>query len=560
MNRETESHFSNLPVLDIKRSSFKRPYDHKLTFNTGSIIPVYLDQDILPGDTVKMSAASLIRMQTPIYPVMDNAYCDLMFFFVPIRLIWDHWREFWGENRLTAWEQQVEYTIPQITPPEGGWNKGTIANHLGIPEGYAGKTVSHLPFRAYCKIWNDWFRDENLKDPCMITTDETTKTGTNSGDYVTYAECGGTPLKAARFHDYFSSALPSPQKGPSVKLPLGLTAPVITGDVNTSLGSKEKSISFSYNAGSRTFTPEAGGLYNMAIQLPETLAPTGNNLGTIENHKITSGYPMAVWPNNLYADLAGATAATINQLRQAFAVQAFYEAQARGGSRYIEFIKNIFGVTSPDGRMQRAEYLGGTRFNINMDQVLQTSGTTETSPQGNTAAFSCTVASDELFTHSFTEHGILMGVAVIRTDHTYQQGIERGWFRKKWSDYYIPQFANLGEMAIYNREIYAQGTSADEEVFGYQEAWADYKYKPNYISGEMSSLYTASLDAWTYADDYESLPTLSSGWIDETEANVDRTISVQSSEADQFLGDFYFDATYVRPMPLYSIPAMLSHF
>ena len=540
MNRETESHFSNLPTLEIKRSSFKRPHDHKTTWNASDLIPIYVDADILPGDSVKMDMASLVRMQTPIFPVMDNAYMDIFFFFVPHRIVWDHWREFWGENRLTAWEQQTEYTIPQIEAPEGGWNVGTIADYMGIPTGVEGLSVNHLPFRAYVKCWNDWFRDENLKDPAMMTADETTLTGTNSGDYVTNAELGAKPLKVAKFNDYFTSALPAPQKGPSVNLPLGTTAPVVGID-NIPSGQTEA-------------LWEAGVGKPIATYINS--ARTYPNIEEVKNGAIMQpGYAIG-----LAADLQNAIGATINQLRQAFAVQAFYEAQARGGSRYIEFIKNIFGVTSPDGRMQRAEYLGGTRIQINMDQVLQTSDTSETSPQGNTAAFSCTVSADELFTHSFTEHGTLLGLACIRTDHTYQQGLNRMWTRKKWVDYYIPQFANLGEAPIYNDQIYAQGTDEDKEIFGYQEAFADYKYLPNRISGEMRSTYEQSLDAWHYGDDYSELPTLSGEWIDETEENVDRTISVQHQNANQFFGDFYFDATYIRPMPVYSIPAMLNHF
>lgn len=541
MNRETQSHFSNLPTLDIRRSSFRRPTDHKTSFNASDIIPIYVDSDILPGDTVSMDMASIIRMQTPIFPVMDNAYCDIYFFFVPHRIVWEHWKEFWGENNSSAWEQQIEYEIPQIEAPQGGWTSGTIADYMGLPIGVDGISVSHLPFRAYCKIWNDWFRDENLKDPCFITWDETTVTGANSGDYVTYAEAGALPLKAAKFHDYFTSALKSPQKGPTVNLPVGNQVPVIGTDAV-------------YSGGHPLDTPLVGKSLYAAID------KNGSDYVTAIGDADSSTALHGLQAIGLGVDLSQATGVSINQLRQAFAIQAFYEAQARGGSRYIEFIKNIFGVTSPDGRLQRAEYLGGTRIQINMDQVLQTSSTDATSPQGNTAAFSCTVDSDSLFTHSFTEHGTLMGVAVIRTDHTYQQGIERMWSRKKWTDFYIPQFANLGEQAIYNKEIFADGSSADEEVFGYQECWADYRYKPNRVSGEMRSTASQSLDAWHYGDDYSQLPTLSSGWIDETTANVDRTISVQHQNANQFFGDFYFNATYVRPMPVYSIPAMLNHF
>lgn len=552
MNRETESHFSNLPTLNIKRSSFKRPSTHKTSFNASDLIPIYVDSDILPGDSVKMRMAEIIRMQTPIYPVMDNAYMDIYFFFVPHRIVWEHWKEFWGENNLTAWEQQVPYEIPQIEAPANGWDEGTIADYMGIPIGIENISVNHLPFRSYVKCWNDWFRDENLKDPAFIQSDETTLTGANSGNYVTSAQLGAAPLKVAKYHDYFTSALPAPQKGPSVSIPLGTTAPIIGTNVIQTGGTLDTGLEgnrlYSYTRNVNNFTvTEINGLASDNTGISGTV---GTSVG-------------------LAADLSNAIGTTINQLRQSFAIQAFYEAQARGGSRYVEFIKNIFGVTSPDGRLQRSEYLGGTRVQINMDQVLQTSSTDNVSPQGNTAAFSCTVNTEEdLFTHSFTEHGTLIGLACIRTDHTYQQGINRMWSRKKWTDFYVPQLANLGEIPILNKELYAQGTNivdqdgniVDDQVFGYQEAWADYRYMPSRVSGEMRSSYAQSLDAWHYADDYNTLPTLSSGWIDETEENIDRTISVQHTTANQFFGDFYFDPVYVRPMPVYSIPAMLNHF
>lgn len=545
MNRETESHFTYLPNVELRRSSFKRPFTHKTSFNTGDLIPIYVDADILPGDTIKMEMGSLLRMQTPIFPVMDNAYCDLFWFFVPHRIVWDHFKEFWGENNLTHWEQQTEYTIPQIEAPSGGWTQGTIADYMGIPIGIDNISINHLPFRAYCKIWNEFFRDENLKDPCMITMDETTVSGANSGDYVTYAEAGAKPLKAAKFHDQFTSALPSPQKGPSVQLPLGTLAPVIGTD--------------NVRSGWTIDTDLVG--KNIGLYTNQDLTTTVADTGSAENLSQGQGIGLA-------ADLSNAIGATINQLRQSFAVQAFYEAQARGGSRYIEVIRSLFSVTSPDARLQRPEYIGGSRFSINMDQVLQTSSTDTTSPQGNTAAFSCTVSSGEMFTHSFTEHGTLMCLAVIRTDHTYQQGIEKQWLRKTKFDCYIPQFANLGEMPIVNAQLYAQGSNVtdsdgniiDEQVFGYQEAWYDYRFKPSMISSELRSTYSQSLDYMHYGDEYSQLPTLSSQWIDETEANVDRTIAVQSYTSNQFFADFYFDGTYVRPMPIYSIPAMLNHF
>lgn len=550
MNRETESHFSNIPYVEKPRSKFKRPHTHKTTWNASDLIPIYVDSDILPGDTVSMDMGSVVRMTTPLYPVMDNCYMDVFFFFVPHRLVWDHWREFWGENRSTYWEQPIEYEIPQIEAPENGWAAGTLADYMGLPPGIGGISVSHLPFRAYCQIWNDWFRDQNLKDPCFMNTDETTLTGTNTGDYVLNTQLGALPAKAAKFHDYFTSALPEPQKGPDVTIPLGVEAPVKTGTEHAMNNAGIKIAAWNNQEGK--FVPYTDVYGNVQ----HNLMTKGNGNAAIDSSTTPTGTAAEITFSNLYADLSLATSATINQLRQAFAIQRFYEAQARGGSRYIEFIKNIFGVSSPDARQQRAEYMGGYRCPINVTQVLQT-GESGTSPLGQTGAFSYTPNRESVFTHSFTEHGTLMGLAVVRTDHTYQQGIERMWSRKKWTDYYVPQFANLGEQAILVKEIWATGTATDDEAFGYQEAWADYRYKPSRVSGAFRSSYQGSLDAWHYADDYSTQPILSSEWIDETSANVQRTLAV--ADEPQFIGDFFFDATYTRIMPVYSVPGLLDH-
>ena len=550
MNRNTESHFSVNPVnLDIQRSKFTRPSTHKTTFNAGSLIPIYVDE-VLPGDTFKMKMSSVIRMSTPIYPVMDNAYMDVYYFFVPNRLVWEHWKEFFGENNTTHWEQPVEYEVPQITAPTGGWTKGTIADYMGIPTKISNLSVQALPFRAYCKIWNDWFRDQNLKEPAMISLDETTTQGTNTGDYVTNAEKGALPLKIAKAHDYFTSALPEPQKGPEVTIS-GVQGyvPVITRSTD---GNTSAEINMRWNISGNSGT----GSLNLGLG-------SGTGDATRESMLIgttTTTNGIKTSPANLWVDLGSQNATSINALRQAFAIQRLYEKNARGGTRYIEIIKAHFGVTSPDARQQRSEYLGGTRIPINMDQVVQTSNSGEgITPQGNTAAYSLTAFSEGLFTKSFTEHGYIIGLCAVRTVHTYQQGIERMWSRKKMLDYYFPTLANLGEQAILNKEIYAKGTSTDEEAFGYQEAWAEYRYKPSRVSGAMRSNVTASLDAWHYADEYDSQPILSSEWIDETTANIDRTLAVQSSVEDQFIADFYFECEAVRPMPLYSIPGLIDH-
>lgn len=557
MNRNTEAHFSANPTnLDMPRSKFDRSTQHKTTMNTGDLVPIYVDE-VLPGDTMVMDISAIARMATPIYPVMDNAYMDLYFFAVPNRLVWEHWREFMGENRTSAWEQETEYSIPQVTAPSGGWAKDTIADYMGIPTLIENLSVSSLFFRAYGLIWNEWFRDENLKDPCMINLDETTQQGSNGTNYITDVQLGGMPAKVAKYHDYFTSALPEPQKGPPVLLPLGEQAPVWAGvdNVNEGLLPEKHSIHFGV-----TGTQPANGQYNAYIAVTDsTTAP--QKINRLEGNTTTTQQQgsIGLYPSNLIADLTQATAATINQLRQAFAIQRMYEKDARGGTRYIEVIKTHFGVTSPDSRQQRPEYLGGLRTPINMDQVIQSSATDSTSPQGNTAAYSLTTIRKSLFTKSFTEHEIIIGLACIRTDNTYQQGLERMWSRKTRFDYYWPSLANIGEQAILNKEIYAQGTKADEEAFGYQEAWAEYRYKPSRVSGAMRSNYTQSLDSWHYADYYKSQPMLSSTWIDESRENVNRTIAVQDELEDQFICDFYFKMQMARPMPIYSIPGLIDH-
>lgn len=550
MNRNTETHFSINPInLDIQRSKFVRPSTHKTTFNAGNLIPIYVDE-VLPGDTFKMRMSSVIRMSTPIYPVMDNANMDVYFFFVPNRLVWEHWKEFFGENNNTHWEQPVEYEVPQITSPAGGWAKGTIADYMGIPTLISNISVQALPFRAYCKIWNDWFRDQNLKDPAMISLDETTTAGANTGDYVTNTEKGALPLKVAKYHDYFTAALPEPQKGPEVTISgIATNYKVITGE--------------NHEAGTTPLMVKATNTTLTNTQYQIWTAPGTTAERTVYANKTSGSWTddaPKLTPTNLWVDTSSGTATSINALRQAFAIQRLYEKNARGGTRYIEIIKAHFGVQSPDARQQRSEYLGGTRVPINMDQVVQTSNSGDgITPQGNTAAYSLTAFNESMFTKSFTEHGYIIGLACIRTEHTYQQGIERFWSRKKMLDYYFPTLANLGEQAILNKEIYAQGNTTDEEAFGYQEAWAEYRYKPSRVSGAMRSNYQTTLDAWHYADKYASQPILSSEWIDETSANIDRTLAVQSATEDQFIADFYFACEATRPMPLYSIPGLIDH-
>lgn len=565
MNRNTNMHFKNLPRTKLRRSRFDRSHSLKTTMNTGELTPIFLDETIMPGDTVSLDMASVVREMTPIVPVMDNAYLDIYFFFIPHRLVWEHWAEFWGAND-EPYTQTNEYEIPQIKAPAGGWNAGTLADYLGLPTKIENIEVSALPFRAYCKVWSDWFRDENLKGAAYFPKGDALTEGANDGDYESNTYKGAKLCKVAKFHDYFTSALPSPQKGEAVTIPLGSWAPVQARwneDGSSTPITTNSTVTSQYYPYAPNFVqangePLASGNTRRTIGIHET-----NVYGTMYDTDVSPSGNIVhdnLGINNLWTNLQLATSATINSLRLAYSIQKELEVMNRGGTRYIEIIRNIFGVESSDARLQRSEYLGGKQIPLNMTQVLQTSATVETeqaiSPQGNTGAYSHTIDASSLFTRSFEEHGILLGCACIRTDHTYQQGIEKQWLRRKRTDFYVPQMANLGEMPILNAEIYAQGTSEDNEVFGYQEAWADLRYKPNRQTGMLRSNAETGLDVWTYADDYATKPMLSSEWIDEPKENVDRTIAVTSQLAHQFVGDFYFKYLHTRPMPVYSIPGI----
>ena len=597
MNRNTQAHFAELPTVNIGRSKFDRSFTHTTTFNTGELVPVYVDLDIVPGDTVSMKQSEIVRMMTPICPVMDNAFMDFYWFFVPNRLVWDNFKKFMGENDTAPWTQTVDRQVPQIVAGNNAkYNdkltntvvKGSVLDHMGIPTmndwTYTStltkiQRISSLPTKAYSLIWNEFFRDENLQNPVNITKTDANGTiiNENSQAYisdpdaaqVSYAQYGGLPcLKVCKPHDYFTSALPGPQKGPAVALPLSTTKlPVrynqIKGDSQETWDGKIAG----FAAGPFQNQNSSGtniNSYNGNTDIRGEAAYTDETYTTHYNApagSLLDGGVVSLKEFGLMTDLSEATGATVTALRQAFAIQKYYERDARGGTRYIESVKSHFGVTNPDFRMQRPEYLGGFRQNINMNQVVQSSPvieSEETTPLGTTGAYSVTThQNSDVFTHSFTEHGILMGLCCIRTEHTYQQGINRAWFKKNRLDFYSPEFANLSEQAILNREIYAQGNTVDEQAFGYQEAWAEMRYMPNIVSGEIRSNYSKSLDIWTYADYYETKPTLGDKWIKETSENVARTLAIQ--DQDQFMGDFYFGAVYTRPMPLYSIPGLIDH-
>lgn len=547
MNRNSEQHYAQVPHAEIRRAKFQRDFNLLTTMNEGDLVPIYLDE-VLPADTFKINLNALVRMATPLYPVMDNAYMDFYFFFVPARLLWKHFQNLMGQNDSTFWAETTEYTTPITTAPEGGWNVGTLADYFGIPTGVSGLKVNSLPFRAYAKVWNEWFRDENLQQPVTQSMDDTTTTGVNTGTNLSDAEAGGMPLKVCKYKDYFTSCLPSPQKSTEpVTIPMLGNAPVkIYGDAELTSEPNWIYEERSYIGG------------NTARAKIYATDPTTNekNKNKLSWNGVYSGHTDTDQIAYIGADLSSITGATINELRQAIAVQHIFERDARTGTRYKEILKGAWGVTSPDARLDRSEYIGGHRMPINVNQVIQTSSTDSTSPQGNTGAYSMTTMSKNMCTYSATEHGYVLGLAAIRVDHSYQQGLSRLWTRSTRFSYYDPMLANLGEQAVLNQEIYAQGKPQDEEVFGYQEAWADYRYRTNMVTSEMRSTYAQTLDAWHYADKYGALPTLSSNWIKEGTENIDRTLAVQSSNSHQFICNFYYEQAWTRPMPIYSIPGI----
>lgn len=553
MSRNENGRFAQIPTASIKRSRFDRSSSVKTTFNAGDLVPFFVDE-VLPGDTFSIDTSKVVRMQTPLTPIMDNLYLDTYYFFVPNRLVWKHWPNLMGENTESAWIPETQYSVPQVTAPPGGWNIGTVADYMGIPTGVKGLSVNAMPFRAYALICNEWFRDENLQDPLNISIEDATQYGSNGDNYITDCQLGGKPFVACKLHDYFTSALPSPQKGPDVTIPLFDSNIPVMAEKNLVPGAEDQ-------------TP-------VQALITQKDNPTGPNqiiAGFLKNPG-TENYVMQAFNvpsgskgvqnlsfTNLWAQVNQTAVASINSLRLAFQTQKYFEKLARGGSRYIESIKANFDVTNPDYRLQRPEYLGGNRIPITINQIVQQSETTETSPQGTTTGQSLTTDSHSDFTKSFTEHGYIIGVMCARYDHTYQQGLSKMWSRKQALDFYFPVFANIGELPILNKEIYAQGTDADDEVFGYQEAWAEYRYRPNICTGEMRSQAPQSLDIWHLGDDYQSQPFLSADWIKEDKSNVDRVLAVTSKVSNQFFADIYIKNRTTRPMPVYSVPGLIDH-
>lgn len=581
MKLNNEYRFGIAPRVGIPRSRFLMHKNIRTTFNAGELIPIYTNSDIYPGDTFSVRGTFVCRMSTPIHTPMDNAFIDIRAFYTPHRIVWDNFKKFMGENETGTWAPSTSYSVPQIaiynsfaTSTAIKIRKGDILQYMGIPIGYPSSintapslpncktTISALPYRAYKKIWNDWYRDENFVAPNYEVTGDAVST-THDGAAFTWGQYSSTyapnvagPMKCApvyKFKDYFNACLPAPQKGNPVTLPIGQSAPIILDNYNTNQIIR-KSDGGPIN--SATTGDHRDGLSSATI--------SGVN-GALRN--ITGTSPdtyEAAWldPNGTYtADLSNAVAATINAQRMAFATQRILEAAARYGTRYAEIIKGFFHVDSPmSAVLQRPEYLGGIRVPLSMAQVVQTSSTDNTSPQGNTAAYSLTVDMSHYFTKSFTEHGTLMILACVRTEHSYSQGIPRMFSRKEKLDFYWPQLAFLGEQAILNKEIFADGSSNDEQVFGYNERWVELRTELNLNTGAFSPDAPQSLDSWHYGDDMSNLPVLSDQWRRETKDNIDRTLAVQSSTEDQFLFDSRWEIDATRPLPIRSIPGLLDHF
>lgn len=544
MDLNSYEHFSKVPDVAIERSRFSKPYDHKTSFDAGQLVPFYIE-DCLPASTYQISTAMAVRMSTPIFPVMDNCYLDFYYFFVPYRILWEHWIDFMGENRTGFWTQPTDFYVPQLTAGKAGFVPGSVADHFGFPIGVANIKVSQFPFRAYCMIWNEWFRNENTDNPTYFLTSDADITSFPNAS----ALYGGHLLNVCREHDYFSDALPQPQKMEPVVIPMVGDAPVKTYNdkyVTSTAPMRIEGLVGELPSGNQLlgFVKDGSGDFNVVQESIDGVTLIGTNY---------------VYPSNLFADLSSVTVATINDLRMAFATQRYAERLAYGGSRYTEQLNTFYGLTTQDSRLQRPEFLGSDRVTINMSQVLQTSSTDTTSPQGNTAAYSLTVGSGKApITYSTQEHGIIMGLCCVRHTRTYQQGINREWSRRELFDFYQPTFAHLGNQAILNKEIYADGTASDNEVFGFQEAWGEYRYKPSHVTNEFRSNYEKSLDVWHYADYYSSLPTLSQGWMSEGKDEIDRTLAVKTQS--QFIADFHVSTLLTAPMPLYSVPGLLDHF
>ncbi|AXH77863.1 MAG: major capsid protein [Microviridae sp.] len=531
-----------IPKADIPRSGFLIEKTYKTTFDGGYLIPVFCEE-VLPGDSFKVRMTAFCRLATPLFPIMDNLHLDSFFFFVPNRLVWTNWVKFMGQQDNPG--DSISYVIPQQVSPVGGYAVNSLQDYFGLPtvgQVAGGNTVSHsaLPVRCYNLIFNEWFRDENLQNSVPVDKGD----GPDAAPATNYVI-----LRRGKRHDYFTSCLPWPQKGgTAVSLPLGTSAVVKTSAAEGFVGAQ-----------SGMLMRTAGGA------VPTVGAPFGGGTGGFMV-QATTGIGAAVsnvYPSNLYADLSTATAATINQLRQAFQIQRLLERDARGGTRYAEIVRSHFGVVSPDARLQRPEYLGGGSTPIVVNPIAQTSGTSAsgtTTPLGTLGAMGTAVSQGHGFSQSFTEHGHVLGLVAVRADLTYQQGLRRMWSRSTRYDFYFPAFAMLGEQAVLNKEIYCDGSANDVAAFGYQERWAEYRYSPSQITGLFRSTSAGTIDPWHLAQKFAALPTLNNVFISDTPP-LSRVVAVgASANGQQLLFDSVFSSRVTRPLPMYSVPGLIDHF
>ncbi len=545
--------FVTVPTVEMNRSTFLKPFTHKTTFNAGKIVPI-MCEEVLPGDTKKIDLAAVVRSSTPITPVMDSAYLDLYAFFVPNRLVWDQWKQFMGQNdKDEYYDTAAPKAVPVLASPAGGFEKGSVADYLGLPIGKDISPVNHLPFRGVSLIYNRWFRDQNNQKPALTITSSALTLGakTSDGDPLANAVKGGALLPIGKYHDYFTSALPSPQKAEDVLLPLAGIAPVTTlEEPNGLLGT-----ALQWNNGPLA---EPG-------RVPLMMRDSGGKLITevwdADRTTTPGGDNAFVHPTNLYADLTKVAAATINDLRLAFQTQRFYERDARSGTRYIEMIKSHFGVDSEDGRLQNPELLGSSHTLLQQQQVMQTSSTDGITPLGTTGAMSLTGAvKDNFVSKSFTEHGHIFVFAAVRARQTYSQGIHPMFSRSGRLDFYDPAFANIGEQPILNKEIFADGSVNDDKVFGYKEPWGEYRFNFDRVTSSFRADQQQNLAIWHYANNFANLPVLQNGFIEDNSQDlIDRTLIVKSSQADQFIADFEFSVEDTRVMPVVSVPGMIDH-
>lgn len=550
----------NLPILDLPRSKFTKNHQHLTTFNVGELVPIFCDE-LLPGCTINIRTNKLIRLQTLLNPIFSNIYMDTYYFFIPYRLVWSHFVNFMGENTASEWYPSVTYSIPQLVANStNGFPSKSVADHFGIPTKCKSLSVNALPFRAYALVWNEFFRDENLSSPIAIPTGDSTVNAnyqSSSFNYINDGYKGLDLLKVAKYRDVFTTCLPAPQKGPAVGVGLSGLIDVKTGDVrSTNIGTADVAM----------YTADTVSASHPVVNLQ--YGRTGSNIGFMVGETEQSQTTLDPDVNgfrftNLYGDLGSATASIpINELRLAVATQKLLERDARYGTRYIEIIQGHFGITSPDARLQRPEFIGGNHFTLNIDQVVETSGTTDSYVLGETGAYSVTAdSSDDVVAYSSTEHGIVIGLACCRYEHSYQQGLDKMWSRSDRLSFYWPELSNIGEVGVKVKEIWTDNVSTSsttrENIFGYQEAWYDYRTKKSYCTGEMRSNYNTPLDSWHLADYYNSKPVLGNDWILEDGNVVNRVLAVSNNVSDQVFADFYFEYDYIAPIPVYSIPSLI---